>query len=335
MSGPTVTLTFEGNENDLVNAMDHVGKSSQQMADHIGSSAKDIKSHTKAFDTLAEGTDGAEKHFMGFHDVVDGATAGLSAWNDESLSGTDKMIAMGQSAADLAGGMTNFLLPAMSNITTFMRGGLASAMSFIAAHPLIIALAALVAIFVLLWTHSETFRRIVIDSFKAVGEFIMGTFKGAIDGITNAWNAVIHFFESIPDKIGRALGGIGNIFRDAFKGAVNIAVDVINWFIDRANDLIHGINIINPFTDIPPIPKLAKMHSGGVVSGPPGSDQPRMLQAGETVISAGSSGSSGGGLTLYVPPTTGSDVANMIMNLFRSYQIQLIDSAGRAVQVVG
>lgn len=337
MSGPTVTLTFEGEESDLVNAMDHVGKSSQQMNDHIGTAAKDIRSHAKAFDAMGEGTDKAEKHFMGFHDVVDGTTAGLAAWNDESMSTQDKMIAMAQSAADLAGGMTNFLIPAIGNVTTFMRGGLASAMTFIAAHPLIIALTALVAIFVILWLKSETFRDIVIGSFKAVGDFVTGVFKGSIDGIMNAWNAVISFFGGIPDRIGRALGSLGAIIGNAFKGAVNGLVDGLNWFLDHSiNWLINRVNDVSGIVGIPAIPTIPhipKMHAGGEVTGPPGSDQLRILQAGETVFAAGSH--AGGSMSLRVSSSTGSDWANLIMNLFRSYQIQLIDSNGRPVQVVG
>lgn len=322
-SKPTVTLTLAGDESKLTESFAKVGQASQKMGDDVGRASGKMREAGGGAEALAEKTDAAETKSQGFADVITGATEGLAAWNDESLSGTEKMIALGQAGADLAGGLTNFLIPAISGVASFMKGGLASAMSFIAAHPLIIALTALVAVIVLLWTQSETFRRIVIDVFNAVGSFISTVFRGAIDGIVAAWNGVIDFFKNIPRWIGDALGAVGRFIGDAFKGGLNVAIDIINWFVRRANDIIDGINWISPFDDIPHIPQISRMHSGGVVSGAPGTEQLRVLQAGEEVISNQAQRSGGGVATVRVVGDVDSGFASWLQNMFRTGVIQL------------
>lgn len=296
MAGPTVTLTFEGNESDLVNSAKNVGDAFEGMTDQIGQSAKDIKSHSGAFDKLEEGADVSERRFTGFYDTLGGTTDALAAFSDESLSTHEKLIALGQAGADLAGGFADFLIPMMGNVVTFMRGPLVSAMSFVAAHPLIFAIGALVAAFVLLWTTSEDFRRIVIGVFQAVGSFIKDTFGTVIKWLTGAWETVINFFISIPDRIGRALSSLGSVISNAFKGALNLGIRVINWFVDRANDIIRGINWVSPFNDIPYIPRIAELQTGGRVQ----RDGLAFLHAGETVRSREETDRAGNGNTIAV-----------------------------------
>lgn len=136
--------------------------------------------------------------------------------------------------------------------------------------------------------------------FGPVGRFASTVFDGAKnavvavkDWIVARWTDVVNFFTSIPEKIGRALGGLGRAIGDAFKSALNIAIDVINWFIDRANDVIYAINLVNPFDDIPNIPKLKRLHEGGIVPGSPGTERLAILEAGETVLPADSRGFGG------------------------------------------
>lgn len=324
MSKPTVTLTFAGDESKLTSSMDKVGTASETMGSRVGRSSEEMATAGSRAEAMAEKTDTAEARSQGFADVLTGATEGLAAWNDESLSGTEKMIALGQAGADLAGGLTNFLIPAISSVATFLKGGLSSAMSFVAAHPLVFVLLALVAVFVLLWTQSETFRRVVMDAFNAVGRFIRDTFGPVIGWIVDRWNDMIGWFKDLPRKIGEALSGIGRFVGDAFKSGLNVAIDIVNWFVRRANDLIDGINWVSPFADIPHIPQIARMHSGGVVSGTPGSEQLRILQAGEQVIPrSGRLDGGGGGTAVTFGGNTDSAFAGAFMKLVRDGTIQL------------
>lgn len=124
--------------------------------------------------------------------------------------------------------------------------------------------------------------------------------------IVDRWNDIIAFFGSIPRRIGEAFGSLGRILGDALKGAFNVGIDAINWFIDRANSAIHGINVINPFSDIPSIPKIGRMHSGGTVPGPLGMERLTILEAGETVLPVGAGRGGGGSLVVNINAPIGS-----------------------------
>lgn len=287
--GPTVTLTFAGDETDLMQAVDKVGDGVEDLADRVDKSTKDIRSHAKAFDAMGEGTDKAEKKFTGFKDVLDGGKSALEAWGDESMSTTDKLIAFGQAGADMAGGLTDFLIPAISGLTTLMRGGLASAMTFIAAHPLMIALLALAAVFVLLWTRSETFRNIVISVFNAVKDFIVNVFKGAFDFVVNLVQGYIDIYRRIGQGIIDVFEAVGNAIKNAFKAAFNFVADVWNKSVGRLQfDIPSWVPFIggNHFG----VPQITKFHSGtSTVPGGPGTEMLAILQAGEKVSSTGES----------------------------------------------
>lgn len=170
------------------------------------------------------------------------------------------------------------------------------------------------------WEAIKTAAKVAVDWLVARWNDFVGFFSGLIgkisgwaknmwqsakdavvavkDWIVARWNDIVSFFTQIPKRIGDALAGIGAAIGNAFKGALNIAIDVINWFIDRANDVIYGINLINPFDDIPSIPKLKRLHAGGVVPGPPGAERIAILEAGETVLPADTKVVGGGMVTV-------------------------------------
>lgn len=289
--GPTVTLTFQGDETDLMKAVDHAGDGIEELADRVDTAGKDIRSHAKAFDAMGEKTDVAEKKFTGFKDVLDGGSSALQTWGDESMSTTEKLIAFGQAGADMAGGLTDFLIPAISSLTTLMRGGLASAMTFIAAHPLMIALLALAAVFVLLWTRSETFRNIVIGVFNAVKDFIVNVFKGAFDFVVNLVQGYIDIYRRIGQGIIDVFENVGRAIVNAFKAAFNFIADIWNNSVGRLQfDIPSWVPFIggNHFG----VPRIPKFHTGvDTVPGGPGTEMLAILQAGERV-SRGSEGDS-------------------------------------------
>lgn len=137
--------------------------------------------------------------------------------------------------------------------------------------------------------------------FVGAWNWIRDTAVGAWEGIKNAivdpivsaseWigrivGDIIGFFAGMPHRIGEALGSIGSFVGDAFKGAANVAIDFINSMVDRINDFIYGVNVVNPFSDISPLGHIGRLHSGGVVPGGPGTERLAVLQAGERVFPA-------------------------------------------------
>lgn len=322
---PTVMLTFAGDETKLTESMARVGTATDKVGGGVGKANDKVRESGGAFEMLTEKADTSEQRFIGFADILAGTMDGFEAWNDESLSTGERLQALGMAVADVAGGLASFLLPVLGQVTTFLRTGLGSAMSFIAAHPLIFTLTALVGVFVLLWTQSETFRNIVIGVFNTVGNFIKDVFGGAIGWIVDRWNDTIDFFKGIPRAIGDAFSAVGRFIGDAFKGALNVAIDVINWFVDRANDIIYGINVVNPFTDIPYISHIRRLHTGGIVPGTPGQERLAVLQAGETVLPAGTGSAGGrpGPRTVTFAGNIDGAMATAIMYLFNTGQIQI------------
>lgn len=128
----------------------------------------------------------------------------------------------------------------------------------------IVALVALVALFVVLWTHSETFRHIVTGAFDAVKsaastafgwvkdhwplilailtgpvglavlaivkhwDAIKTKFGDALDGIKGLWGTFKGWLDGLPGKIGSAVGGMWDGIKSGFRAALNGVIDIWN-----------------------------------------------------------------------------------------------------------
>lgn len=317
---PTVTVTLAGDESKLTQAFDRVGEASEQAADKVKASGREMEQTGDAFDSLGEATDSSESKFQGFADTLTGTQDIMTGFREGDIVG------MATGFADLAGGLTEFVVPALSSFASFLAGPLRTAMSFIASHPLLIALGLLAVAFVTLWTTSETFRNIVIGVFDAVAGFVKRVFGGAIDWIVGAWNGVIGWFGKLPERIGAALGSLGSTISGVFKGALNMVIDALNWGLDRINWLIDRINDVSGVVGIPSIPHIPhipRLHTGGIVPGMPGQEVPIIAMAGERVTANGQTGST---TALVVSGNADSAVGSLIDMLIRQGDITLVTS---------
>jgi len=350
MPGPTVVLEFKSETGDAITGMGNLGKASKTMGDDVGGASEKMRDSGVATDEMAGKAGEAEGKFQGFADVMTGTGDIMTGFRDGDVLG------MATGFADLAGGMESFLIPmfgrmgaaimatsvaqgvlsaaqtAGTAVTGFLTAAMHGLNAAIRANPLmfIIGLVALlVGAFVVLWNKSAGFR----DFFIGMWNGIKSVVGGVVEWIKNAWNGMVDWFKGLPGKIGTALAGIGTFFKNAFKGAANLAIDAVNWMIDQINKLIYGINIINPFDDIPDIPKLKRMHSGGTVQGPPGSEVMTILRAGEQVLPYGTSqaGRGGGGGRMVIMGSGG--LYEAVMAGLRTGDIYLTDSAGGRVRV--
>lgn len=210
---------------------------------------------------------------------------------------------------------------------------------------IIVGIAALVAGFIWLWNNVEGFRNFwigvwdaittafnwvvdkigyaidvlvvgfgvwkdrIYNTFVEVGYFFIGLYQKANNAgqwIIDKFNAVIDFFKALPGKIGSALSGMGSAVGNAFTAALNWGIDKINWFVDKANGLIANVNKI-PGVSLPSLPKLGRLHDGGVVPGFAGQEKLAILEAGETVVPADKSPAFRGGGDAPTPVVFGSD----------------------------
>ena len=155
--------------------------------------------------------------------------------------------------------------------------GVSTALSFLAANPIVLviaAVAALVAGLIYLWNTNENFKNAIISGwtyiqnlFASIDEFITGVFQtdwtnsfGLIGNVLNAfmancenyYNAIIQIFSGVIDFVKGvftgdwelALNGIKNIFSGIFNSFLAIAKAPLNGVIGLMNIVIDGLNFL-------------------------------------------------------------------------------------------
>lgn len=155
--------------------------------------------------------------------------------------------------------------------------GVSTALSFLAANPIVLVIAAitaLVALFVYLWNTNENFKNAVISGwnfilgvFTSVDEFLTGIFQtdwtnsfGVVGNVINMFLATISnfdnsiklFLQGIIDFVtgvftgnwSLAWQGVQNIFKGIFEGLLAIAKAPLNGIIGLLNIVIDGLNFL-------------------------------------------------------------------------------------------
>lgn len=312
-AGQSMVGSVEQGSVKLTSAFDKVGTSSKAMGDKVAGSSGDFDQVGRSTEDFVDKADGAESKAIGFTDSLSGMQGIMQGLSDDSLSTTDRLAVLGQGAADLAGGMANLIIPALGNFGSMLASTAAGQWALNAAQTawngitaasaaamrllnaafiaspigwIVLGIGLVVAAFVLLWNKSAAFR----DFFIGIWNAIKSAVGAVIDWIKGAWNGMVTFVSGIVKAIGDAFGGIGNLIKNAFKTGINFVIDILNLAIGAVNLLIKGINLV-PGVDIPEIPKIKKLHSGGVVPGLPGEERLMVLQGGEKVQTSSQSGS--------------------------------------------
>ena len=248
-------------------------------------------------DRAGEAADGAEGKAQGFADTLTGTTdlmAGAGAIAKGDLYGG--LLLVGTGAADLAGGLASFVIPTLSSMTKGMLSSaagtvkatvasgahkVATAASAVAtgvwtgaqwllnaaltANPIgivIVAIVALVAIIVIAWKRSETFRRIVTGAFRAV----LGAIRGAWQWVRRNWpqirsaltapvrlavawirqrfDSIVTKVRSVRDRIKNAFSGANTLLRDAgrrtVEGLWNGITGLAGWLASKVRGFIES-----------------------------------------------------------------------------------------------
>lgn len=314
-AGNQVVLTFAGDEKPLTDSFDRVGSSAKTMGDKVGSSAKQLDEHGNSLENVGGKADNAERNLIGVHDVIDGTATIMQG------PGKQGIVAYIQGWADLAGGIAPiFEWLSKTKVATLAQAAaekIAAAGSKVwaagqwvlnaalSANPIglvVIAIAALVAIFVIAWKHSETFRSIVIGTWngiKKVAESVGGWFVNTLwPWIKGVGDRIADLFHGLPSKIKSAFSGLFAILTWPYRTAFNYIADAWNntigrlhWSVPSWVPVIGGNSIS--------VPNLPHFAAGGIVPGVFGEAVPIMAHAGETVSSGASSGGRGGD-TVYI-----------------------------------
>ena len=214
--------------------------------------------------------------------------------------------------------------------------GFQSLAAVLMANPLaliVVAVAALVAGFVLLYQNSAAFR----DLISTIGDVIKNSLGAAVDFISTKFTSLVSFITTLPSRIASAARGMWDGIKNAFR-------DALNWIINGWNKLqfkIPGFKIgpigYNGFTlGLPPIPTLAK---GGTVMPSAGGTLAQIGEAGraervEPLDPNGLSkrdkamietlaGGKGSGINITINPSAGMDERELASIVSRQIAFQL------------
>lgn len=234
-----------------------------------------------AFGRAQEGFDLLDTRAMGFRDTITGvqdSVAGVQAFMGQgehaSASFGDKLLLLGTGVGDLASGFANFLVPLALIATNMTRLGIQTAITTVsmvaqraamvaasiatrtyaaaqwllnaamAANPvglIILAIAALVAIVIVAYQKSETFRRIVGKAFEWVQkaaasawQWIKGNWPLLLAIITGPIGLAVRWVVQNFDRILAAARSIPGRIRSAFSSAGS-------WLMSAGRNVVTGL----------------------------------------------------------------------------------------------
>lgn len=169
-----------------------------------------------------------------------------TALDQQQGSLIDKMFLMGTGVGDLASGFANFIVPVIA-MTPALVGARTAMMGLNLAflsNPIflvIAAIVALVAVFVIAYKKSETFRRIVDGAFKgvwnaikAVWNWVKGNWPLLLSIITGPIGIAVRFVVSHFGKIKSAVASIPGKVKGAFSGAGR-------WLVSAGRSIVSGL----------------------------------------------------------------------------------------------
>jgi len=219
--------------------------------------AKDLSS---SFDKVGESADGAESKAQGFSDTLTG-TKDVAGGLGEIMKGNlfEGFVQVGQGAADLAGGMASFLIPAIKNGVTGFKAAATAAKAFtlsLLTNPVFLigtAIVALVAGLVILYKKSETARNIMNTAFAAIGTAVLLLAKVGIEAFKflamtalNTAGTLLSIAAKLPGPQQEAMKKASAAFND-FKDSAGKALDAASDKVDEWSDKLKNM------------PKVAKL----------------------------------------------------------------------------
>jgi phage-related protein len=290
----TVNIKFDGEAKGLQQAADKAEAGLRSVSDRTDDLDTKSSSATSALGALSSGFElvGLEQYATGLQsaalatDFMSGLGEGLTL-----IMSLQSVQFVRAKVAALAYAIQQKAVAAATKVWTAGQWLLNAALTANPIGLVVLAIVALIAIIVLAWKRSDTFRAIVTGAFNgvraaavAVGKFFSGTLwpgikwvwdkisGGAVaakNGVVGAFNSVVGFVRGLPGKISSAASGMWNGVTSAFRSA-------INWIIGRWNGLsfripsidthIPGVGRVGGFElSTPNIPYLAR---GGTALAP-------------------------------------------------------------------
>lgn len=159
----------------------------------------------------------------------------------------EKVGKIGEKVVDLGGKLKDVLTPAIDVV----KGAFVKLGAVMVAHPVafvIAGIAALVAIFIVLWNNCEGFRNFFINLWENLKKATMtavdaiGKFFGDLwNAIQSAMAPVVSFFQGIWDGIVGIFWGVANWFGNVFSAAWNGIQQAFAWAVNFFSNIWNGI----------------------------------------------------------------------------------------------
>lgn len=285
--------------------------------------------------------------------------AGLPAWNAATAAATKAGTAhtaaatatsgLGASFQKIKGAIADagvtlgqYFLPIGATLMKWLATA-AQAFAFILPGALKVAGTA----FGVLWTAFNIFITpfkleigIAIDIIKA----IVAAVQWVVSHVSGPIGQIIGFFKTAFGSIGSIIGGIASGVSGAVKGIIDTVIGVLNFFIGAIDDAIGGINdalgVIPTFglgkIQIPRIPKIPVLDSGGIVSTPTlallaANSRPEAVVPLNKVSSMGGAGQPMT-VNIYVTSNDGNAVVNVLKQyMYRNGSIPITVAVAKKV----
>jgi hypothetical protein len=290
----TVSIKFNGDSKGLEQAADKAERGLSSVADKADN--LDSKS-AQATDSLGALSSGFE--LVGLDQYAAGLGSVALATDFMSGVGTGLNLIMNLTAvqfirAKVAGAAYAVQQKAVAVATKAWTAGQWLLNAAMTANPIglvVLAIVALIAIIVIAWKRSATFRAIVTGAFRAVqvaasavGRFFTGTLwpgikwtwdkisGGAVaakNGVVGAFNSTVGFVRGLPRRITSASSGMWNGISGGFRSSLNSVIgrwNRLSFSLPGVDTHIPGVGRIGGFTlHTPNIPMLAR---GGTAIAP-------------------------------------------------------------------
>lgn len=254
-----VTLTFAGDASKLTKAFDDVGQHAKDMDSDVGSASRNIGDKAQGgFGKAGEAADGAEGKAQGFADTLTGGKDVMGGFSEIAKGNLfDGLVLAGTGVADLAGGMAEFLIPmAKTGILKAFAAGQWLINAAMSANPIglvVIAIALLIAIFVIAWKKSDTFRAVVTGAFNAVWGFVKkvgawfkdtlwpwlkGVFDKVSTAVTNVKNWIVQKFGEAVSWLKGLPGKIWGAISTAWTKWNSAVTTVKDWVVRKFGEVV-------------------------------------------------------------------------------------------------
>lgn len=282
-----------------------VGKTSILAMNPMTQATKDVSGATDAMGATMQGTaetkvQSMQRHLQGFLQDVVGLPGPLGDMG-ALVAGLGPQ-GMQMAASILAAGAAVKGLGLGTKVATAAQWLFNVALNANPIGVVILAITALVAAFVYLWTHVDGFRQFFLSMWGAIQQKV-----GAVaDWIRNAFTGAVNW-------IGDILGNVSGFFQSAFgnvvdfiKAPINGIIGMVNWVIDRLNSLsfhvpdwVPGVGGSDFGIHLSHIPQLAE---GGIVMPRVGGRLVNVGEAGEpeAVVPLSKMNRMGGGVNVVV-----------------------------------